>query len=907
MDRWLAMKAHYLTPLFMPSSVVVIGASETEGSVGARVFRNLLDAPLKGRLHGVNLRHAAVFGEQVYARIADVPEGAIDLAVIATPARTLPALVRECGERGVKTALVLSRDFLAVDRSNRELLDEAVAIAARHGLRLLGPNLLGMMRPAQGLIAANYQGHVKPGNLALVAQSSSVASAILDWAEAHEVGFSSVISLGAAADVNFGEILDFLAQDGQTHGILLYLEDVGEARGFMSALRAVARQKPVVCLKVGREPIERDPDDGAGHAARTHSERLLGGDEAFDAALRRVGVLRVQNMVQLSIAARMLAADFRARGRRLAVISNGYGAGRMAVDHAQRLNIELPRLAPATVARLDQALPPLGRHDNPVDILGDAPPERFVAATEACLEDPGCDGVLVILTPQAGTDHLATAERMIELRRRHGKLLMLAWLGDKKIALSRKLLDRARMAYFFSPEHAVEAFASLAAWNYIQELSLQTPGPLASRGEPDVGRARAVVRQALAAGRSLLNTAETLEVLDAFHIPHPPTLPAATVNEAVAAACRIGLPVALKIDADGLIHKSDIGGVVLDLHTLGQVAEAAGAMLDNARARLPAGSVRGLVVQKMHGKRYGRELMVGVARDAVFGPTIAFGAGGLMVDVFGDVAVTLPPLNDMIAANLIRRTHVARGLAAFRNHPAADVESVKAVLLRVSELVCELPEMVSLDLNPLVADEHGALAVDASIVVAPLPAGFRRYDHMAVHPYPAHLLAHGRLKSGAACAFRPIRPEDADELQRFVGEELSEQSRFNRFMNTLKQLSPGMLVRFTQLDYAREMALVATVEEGGIERMAGVARYTANPDAASCEFAISIGDRWQGMGLGSQLMEALFNAARDAGLSTIEGDILGSNTAMLGLMRKLGFDVRAHHEDASLKWVVKQL
>ncbi|GAB3264234.1 bifunctional acetate--CoA ligase family protein/GNAT family N-acetyltransferase [Chitinimonas naiadis] len=901
MDRWTAMKAHYLNPLFQPGCVVVIGASETNDSVGARVFRNLLDAPFKGCLYGVNLRHPKVFGETVYPRVAAIPEGDIDLAVIATPARTLPGLVRECGERGVKSVLVLSRDFVAVDRTNRALLDEAVAIAHQYGLRMLGPNLLGMMRPGCGLIAANYQGHVKPGNLALVAQSSSVASAILDWAEAHEVGFSTVISLGATADVNFGEILDFLSQDGQTRGILLYLEDVGEARGFMSALRAAARQKPVVCLKVGREPND------CSRAARTHSDRLIGSDAAFDAALRRVGVLRVPTMVHMSIAIRMLAANYRAKGRRLAVISNGYGAGRMAVDRAQELAVELPKLSPETVAELDAVLLPIGSHDNPVDILGDAPPERFLAAAEICLRDPNVDGVLVMLTPQAGTDHLATAERMIELRGRTDKLLMLVWLGDKRIALSRKLLDRARMAYFVSPEHAVEAFASLAAWSYVQELSLQTPGPLASRSEPDIGRARQVIAGALAAGRSLLTMAESLALLDAFHIPHPPTLPAATAEAAVAAAARIGLPVALKIDADNLIHKSDIDGVLLNVSSLEQVADAAEAILAYARQCLPDGAVHGLVVQKMHGKRHGRELMVGVTRDAVFGPTIGFGAGGLGAEVFEDVAVTLPPLNEMIAGSLIKRTKVAKALGPFRNRGAADIEAVREILLRVSEMVCELPEMMSLDLNPVVVDEFGAVAVDASILVAPLPADFHRYDHMAIHPYPAHLITRGQLKGGEDCVFRPIRPEDADELQQFVRERLSDESRFNRFMSTLKQLPPSMLVRFTQLDYAREMAVVAAVELKGAERILGVARYTANPDAASCEFAISIADQWQGKGLGAQLMMALFNAARDAGLGSIEGDILGSNAPMLGMMRKLGFDVRAHPDDATLKWVVKTL
>lgn len=898
MDTWTAMKAHYLTALFQPKSVVVIGASETPDSVGSRVFRNLLDAPFKGRLYGVNLRHPTVYGEKVYARLRDLPERQLDLAVIATAARTLPQLLRECGEHGVKTALVLSRDFVAVDSQNRALLDEAMREAERHGLRVLGPNLLGLMRPDIGLIAANYQGRVKPGNLALLSQSSSVASAVLDWAEAHEVGFSNVVSLGAAADVDFGEILDYLSQDGRTHGILLYLEDVGEARGFMSALRAAARTKPVVALKVGRY-AEAEPRT----ATRTHSERLIGRDDAFDAAMRRAGVLRVSTMVQMSIAARMLAANYRVRGRRLAVISNGYGVGRMAVDRARELQVELPKLDPATVARLDAVLPLIGSHDNPVDILGDAPPERFVAATEACLADPHIDGVMVLLTPQAGTDDLLTAERMIALRDQTDKLLLLVWLGDKKISLSRKRLDRARMAYFTAPEHAVEAFASLAAYTYIQMLSLQTPGPLASRDAPDVAAARAVIRGALDAGRSTLDAAETLAVLEAFHIPFAATLPVSTVDEAVAAAVRLGLPVALKIDADGVLHKSDVDGVLLDLHTLDAVAAAASQLLAEARRRRLA--LRGLVVQKMHSRRHGRELMMGAARDAVFGPMILFGAGGEAVELFDDVAVTLPPLNDVIAHSLIRRSKIARALGAYRNHPAANMEAVKEVLLRLSEMVCELPELQEIDLNPVVVDEHGAVAVDAGMTVAPLPPKFRRYGHMAIHPYPSHLVRQGRLRDGPAYTLRPIRPEDAEMEQRFVIEELSDQSRFNRFMGTVKQLTKPLLVRLTQLDYAREMALIA-VEEGA-ETMLGVARFSVNPDFDSCEFAIAIADRWQGRGLGGQLMEALFDAARGMELSTMEGDILASNAPMLGMMKKLGFEIRPHPDDAALKWVVKRL
>lgn len=902
MDPLAAMKAHYLTPLFQPKSVVVIGASDTVNSCGRQVFSNLLGSAFNGTLYGVNLRHDAVLGVAVYRQLADVPEADIDLAIITTPARTVANIMRECAECGVKTALLLSRDFVATEKKGRSLLDEVIAIAKKHGIRVLGPNLLGLFRPPSGLMAANYEGAVKPGPLALISQSSSVASAMLDWAEAHHVGFSAVVSLGAAADVNFGEILDYLSQDHETHAILIYLEDVGEARRFMSALRVAGRTKPITVMKVGRYP-----EAGDHLLARTHSERLIGSDDAFDAALRRAGVLRVETAIQMTIAARMLAADFRTPGRRLAIISNGYSAGQMAVDRAHDLGVQLPKLAPETIAHLKTFLPPVGSQDNPLDIRGDAPPERFVAATAACLADPNTDGVLVILTPQVGTDHYATAESMIALRNTSKKMLMLAWMGDKKIAASRQRFDEARMAYFFTPEHAVEAFANLASYGYIQQISLQTPGPLVSQIEPDLSRARETINTALKAGRSVLNVLETLSLLESFHIPVAQTLTASTAEEAVAAAGRIGLPVALKVNADNLLHKTEVGGVRLNLHTLGDVFDAALQMLESAGKQLPSTALHGLIVQKMHGKAHGREIMAGIRRDEVFGPLVAFGAGGLTVEVFDDLAVSLPPLNDMLAGSLIRRTRIEKALGPFRNLPAVDMAAVRQVLLSLSEMACELPELLELELNPIVADENGVVAVDATVIIGKLPKGFSRYGHMAIYPYPSHLATTGQFRDGTPCTIRPIRPEDANELQRFVKEDLSDESRFHRFLNSIKELPPVLLARFTQLDYARDMALVVTREENGAEHIVGVARYTLNPDSASCEFALAIADARQGQGLGRKLMEALFKAARDAGLESIEGEVLGTNTNMLELIKRLNFEIRIHPEDNQLKWVVRSL
>lgn len=898
-DIGIIMKAHYLTPLFSPQSVAVIGASETPGSSGDLVFRNLLAHGYQGQLFAVNPRHNQVHGKPSAATVEDL-DCPIDLAVITTPARTLPGIIKQCGRHGVKGALILSRDLVALDEDSRKMLSELTALASRYQLRILGPNMLGMMRPSLGLIAANYLGEVKTGNLAVIAQSSSIASAILDWGEGHGIGFSNVISLGAAVDVDFGEVLDYLVNDPNTRSILLYIEDVHNARGFMSALRAAARTKPVVALKVGRY------DHGGEKLGRTHSERLIGRNDAFEAALRRAGVLQVRSMAQLFSAAKMLAANYRAQGRRLAVISNGYSAGLMAVDRALEIRVQLPTLSAGTVRRFDHELPSIGSHDNPVDILGDAPPERFVTAVEACLNDPVVDGVLLVFTPQAGTDDMATAAALIDLQRKHSKPLLLAWMGEKKVAKSRRLLSEHKMAYFHSPEHAVEVFYSLSAYSHIQRLSLQTPEPLGAWEAPDIDSARSLIQAALSAGRRVLSEVESKAILAAFHIPTTPTLSAADATDAVTAASVLGLPVAIKLDIDSLLHKTDIDGVELNVSSLDAVAQATQRLLARAREHFSNKLIRGVTVQPMHGKRHGRELLVGVTHDKVFGPLITFGSGGVNVEVVHDTAVALPPLNDFLAETLIRRTRVKRMLDTFRNQPAVDQTALRAALQRVSEMVCELPWIEELDINPLISDADGVIAVDARIVLRPLPAHFRRYSHMAIHPYPGNLVKHRQLRDGTPYLIRPIRPEDADMQQEFV-RAMSEESRYNRYMSAINQLSQSMLVRFTQLDYAREMALLATIQVEQHEAMMAVARYTVNADFDSCEFALEVGDDWQGHGLGRELMEALFDAARMQGLSVMEGEVLANNSAMLGLMKKVGFDIQPHPEDNTLKWVTRRL
>ncbi|WP_028449270.1 bifunctional acetate--CoA ligase family protein/GNAT family N-acetyltransferase [Chitinibacter tainanensis] len=893
------MKAHYLAALFDPRSIAVVGGSETPGSVGEKVMRNLCESGYTGKVYPVNLRHQTVFGLPTVKTLAKLSEK-VDLAILTTPSKTLVELIEACGKQGIRFVMIMSWDFVGTDAKGKVVLDKLLARARQYGIRILGPTAFGFVRAPSKLLACNYQGKVKNGSMALVSQSSAVTSAILDWAESHELGFSSVVSLGAAADIDVGDVLDYLVADPKTKSILLYIEDLKDAQLFMSALRAASRSKAVLALKVGRY------ENHTLTTGSTHSERLIGSDDVFNVALKRAGVLRLRSINQLFTAARVLDGSYKTKGRRLAIITNGIGAGMMAVDRAHELHVQLPRLSEATIAELDQLLPPQAQHFNPVDILGDAGPERFKAATEIVLRDPNVDGVLVVFTPQAGTNDMATAEAMIALRKTTDKPILLSWIGGKKVEGSRKLLAKAQCAHFSAPESAVEVFYSLASWQYNQQLLLQTPAPMNDMAPPDFETARMIVDSVLASGRTVMDEVESKALLRSFHIPVTLTVRAKSADDAVTAAMGLGLPVALKIDAEGIIHKTDIDGVVLNVGSLVQVASEANKMLAKAHDRLGSDKVRGLVIQPMHGKKSGRELMVGVARDRAFGPVITFGFGGVTVEVFNDVAVSLPPLNEYLAENLIQRTRVKKMLGAFRGQAPVNLDAVKHVLLRVSEMVCELPQIQQMDINPLVADEHGVIAVDAKIILGPVPEQVRRYSHMAIHPYPAHLASITQLKNGMPMCLRPIRPEDAALIAEFV-RNLSDESRYNRFMNTLKTLPQALLARFTQLDYTREMAIVATVEAHAGEMIIGVARFTANPDRDSCEFAVVISDDWQGKGLGVRLMDALFNAARDMNLKVIEGEVLTSNKTMLAFMKHLGFSIQTHPDDDGLKWVVKQL
>ncbi len=891
------MSGHYLAPLFEPRSVALVGASESLAKVGGRVLENLRSGGYQGALFGVNPKYANVRGVPCVPSIDRLPQ-AVDLAVIATPPSTVPDIIERCGRKGIRAAVVITAGFSEVGPQGAKLEGELLASAHRHGVRVMGPNCVGLMRLPLGLNATFARGHALAGSLALVSQSGAVCTAMVDWATSNAVGFSSVISLGGSTDLDFGEVIDYLSVDEKTEHILLYIEGVRDGRRLVSSLRAAARLKPVILMKVGRHPA-------GSRAAVSHTGAIVGKDDVFEAVVRRTGVVRVRTMPGLVGAAQALTAHVHPTGDRLAVITNGGGPGVMAADRAADLGIELATISPQTIDALQHVLPSNWSHGNPVDLIGDAGPDRYRAAVEACLRDPGIDGIVTVLTPQAMTEPEEAARAVVDVARSASKPVIAAWMGAASVEVARAQMRKAGLPVFRTPEAAVETFAHLAEFYRNQRALLEAPGPLAYSDPPDFAAARALVRAALAEGRRSLTGVESKALLEAFHVPVAATRKAASVDEAARVAQDMGFPIVMKIDSPDVTHKSDVGGVRLALPDAAAVRAAFAEMVATVGARRPDARITGVTLEKMIARPHGRELMVGIVRDAIFGPAIAFGAGGIAVEVLKDRTIALPPLNEMLLDDMIRGTRVGKMLGEFRNLPAVDRAALRAVLLRVSELACEIPEIEELDINPLIADEEGAIAVDARVSLRPAPPQRIAYAHLAIHPYPHELEATLRLPEGEWVKLRPIRPEDAMMEQAFV-EGLSRQTSRLRFQSSLRTLTPGMLARFTQIDYDREMAFVAVREEGGAERQIGVCRYITLPDARSCEFAVVVADEWQGKGLGRRMMAVLVDTARARGLETMIGWVLAENGNMLTMCTEIGFENRPD-EDPQVRRMVLDL
>jgi len=890
------MDKHYLTPLFAPESIIVFCGSPDDPA-GQTAQAQALRQALSTQRYSGSLQYLDIHDT---GTLADLAQARADLAIIALPPKDVAAALEVAGRMTCRSALVISSGIDA------EQAAELKKIARREGVFLLGPNCLGMQRPKLQLNASATGPMARAGSLALVSQSGALTTSMLDWASNNAVGFSSVVSLGPHTALDIAQVLDFFANDPQTHSIIVYLEGIADARRFMSALRMAANAKPVVVLKAGRKP--------AGNAAaQTHSGTIVGSDEVFDAALRRAGAVRVRSFVELFSAAKCLASRYRPVGRRLAIVTNGGGPGVLAADWVNEINLHLGRLSAQTQAALKPQLPALATLSDLIDLSEEAGPEHYRTAIEAAARDGQVDGVLTIYSPKVGADAAGMAQALIDIKQSVGKPLLACWMGDASVGEARRLLNEAGIPSFRTPEAAVGAFGNIASFYQNQLLLQQTPPPLTALAQPDIEGARLVIESVLAERRNVLTEMESKTLLSCFHIPVTNTVLARSANEAMMIASQLGFPVALKIDSPDISHKSDVQGVALNIMNATGARDTYTDMVQRVARLQPQARINGVTVQKMAGARRGREVCVGLVNDEPFGPVIMFGAGGTMIELIGDRAMELPPLNQFLARRLIERARVAETLAEWRGASAVDMEALEQVLLRVSEMVCELPQLREMDINPIIVDESGAVSVDARIVIghAVSNAGDRsgRYHHLAILPYPARYERVWPMRGGGQYTVRPIHPDDAQMLQALV-RGLSAESRYFRFISSLAELSPAMLARFTLIDYDREMALVAVYKErkadaqGVItetERIIGVSRYITNPDQTSCEFSLVVADDFSGKGLGSRLMESIMEVAREKGLSEIEGLVLAKNPAMLKLMKSLGFGEKPFHEDPDFR------
>lgn len=895
---------HFLTPLFAPSSIAVFAgqadAPETLTPQAAALHRALRAQRYSGQLVFLDLQGTS-------GTLQDLQQTRADLALIALPPAELEAALQVAGHLHCRSAMIVSS---GVDAA---LAAQLQRIARREGLHLLGPNSLGMQRPALQLNASCFGPLVRPGQMALVSQSGSLTAAMLDWANGNGVGFSSVISLGPHTSVGLTEALDFLACDPHTHSIALCMEGISNARRFMSALRSAAYSKPVVVLKSGRRPA-------GSAAALTHSAAIVGSDDVFDAVLRRAGAVRVRSFVELFSATKCLASRYRPVGRRLAVVTNGGGAGVLAADAANDQQLELGLLSAQASQALAPQLPAQATLSELIDLSEDAEPAHYAAALQAALAERQVDGVLALYSPKTDKDANAIAAAVAEVKKDADKPMLSCWLGDATVGEARALLRAAGIPTFRTPEAAVGAFGNIANYHQNQQLLQQTPPSLTTHlAQPDIEGARLVIEGVLAERRSVLTEMESKTLLAAFHIPVTRTLLARTGTEAMMIATQLGFPVALKIDSPDITHKSDVGGVMLNLHNATSVRDAYEAMVQRVAHAAPQARIHGVTVQPMASAQRGREVCIGLVRDNPFGPVITFGAGGTMIELIGDRAMELPPLNQFLARRLIERSRVAQTLGEWRGASSVDWSALEQVLLRVSEMACALPQLREMDINPLIVDAQGTVAVDARIVVSEVSSSGASaqgaYGHLAIMPYPARLEQTWPLRGGGDYLVRPIRPDDAQMLQELV-RNLSPESRYMRFASRLTELTPSMLARFTLMDYDRDMALVAvqrtrSTDEDGTEhwseRLLGVSRYAINPDPSSCEFALLVADEFAGQGLGARLMYSIMDVARERGLAEIQGLVLAENSKMLKLMRRLGFSVRAYPEEPEFKLVAHPL
>jgi acetyltransferase len=888
-----------LDVFFAPKTVAVIGATETAGSVGRTILWNLVTSPFGGTVFPVNSKRPSVLGVKAYKQISEVPEP-VDLAVIVTPAATVPGIIHDCAEQGVRGAIVISAGFKEIGPAGVELERQIMVEARRGNMRIIGPNCLGVMSPLTGLNATFAAAVARPGNVGFISQSGALCTAILDWSLREMVGFSAFLSLGSMLDVGWGDLIYYLGNDPRTRSIVIYMETIGDARSFLSAAREVALNKPIIVIKAGRS-------EAAAKAAASHTGSLAGSDEVLEAAFRRCGVLRVNSIADLFYMAEVLSKQPSPKGPRLTILTNAGGPGVLATDALIANGGELAELTPETMEALNQILPAAWSHNNPIDVLGDASPERYAKAVEIAAKDPHSDGLLVVLTPQAMTDPTQTAERLKPYARLDGKPILASWMGGAEVAAGEGILNHAHIPTFQFPDTAVRAFTYMWRWAYNLKGLYETPSLPENSAEytPNKPLVDQIVQEARGAGRTILTESESKRVLEAYCLPAVETLVAGSEEEAVSHAGRIGYPVVLKLYSETVTHKTDIGGVQLNLGDGEAVARAYRRIQASVAEKAGAGHFQGVTVQPMIDSGDGYELIVGSTLDAQFGPVLLFGAGGQLVEVFKDRALALPPLNTTLARRMMEQTRIYKALGGVRGRNPVDLAALEQLLVRFSRLVVEQPLIKEIDINPLLATPERLVALDARIIVYSPEVRTEQLPKPAIRPYPNRYVSQWRMKDGAEVVIRPIRPEDEPLMVRFHA-TLSERSVYLRYfhlMSLSQRVAHERLTRICFIDYDREMALVAERRNPatGEREILGVGRLTKILGADDGEVAVLVSDQFHGRGLGKELLARLLIVGADEKLATLKADILPDNRDVMRIFEKVGFRLRHSLEDEVVK------
>jgi acetyltransferase len=870
-----------LEAMFSPRSVAVIGATETLGSVGRTVLENLMAQPFGGVIYPVNPKRSHVLGLKACKSVKDIP-GTLDLAVVCTPASSVPDIISDCAAAGVRGTVIISAGFKEVGEAGAALERDLIKRAG--SMRIIGPNCLGIMNPARGLNATFANNIARPGHVGFLSQSGALCCAILDWSLKENVGFSSFVSVGSMSDVGWGDLIYHLGDDPATKSIVIYMESVGDARSFLSAAREVALTKPIIVIKTGRT-------EAAARAAASHTGSLTGSDEVLDAAFRRAGVLRVNTIAELFDMAEILGKQPRTKGPRLAIVTNAGGPGGLAADALSLSGGELAELSHETFAALNEMLPAHWSRSNPVDVLGDANAERYAKATALALNDPNTDGVLVILTPQAMTDPTTTARELRELAISDEKPLLASWMGGPAVEMGEDILNAANIPTFKYPDRAARAFSSM--WQYSSNLRAlyETPS-LASLAPPDLALAEEMIRRARQMKREILTEFESKNLLAAYGIPVVPTLMATRPDEAARIASDIGFPVVIKLCSEVITHKSDVGGVRLNLTDRTSVADAFRDIERSVTESFGAAAFGGVTVQPMVSTS-GIELILGSSPDPQFGPVLLFGAGGKFVEIVKDRALGLPPLTATLARRMMEQTKIFNALRGVRGRKASDLDALDQLMVRFSQLVAEQRWIKEIDINPLVAtDDGGYIALDARVILYGPDTKPSDLPRTAIRPYPAQYSSRWELKDGSPAIIRPIRPEDEPLMVEFH-KTLSESSVHFRYFGTLKleqRIAHDRLTRICFNDYDREIALAVDRQTpGGGHEILGIGRLSRTLEAGEADFAILVTDAWQRQGLGVELMEKLIQIAKDEGITRIRGGIMAANTGMQKVCRKTGY------------------